>query len=327
MLWLCIRFPKLPLEVLIRAQTTEERSQPLAIVEKQIIVEANKVAFECGVIAGLSSAAALNLCPDLRILSRDRRREQWQMEELAQWGLSFSTMISIKTAKHEEGCSHPQLYLELDSSLKAFGRLRALLDQIPQELKKMGISYRLGVGHNPSAALLLSQLPEHHEWQQQTHMPPTPQQWKQWLKHAPSKLLECNKQTIEQLYYCGFKQVSQLLSAPLSEIESHFGRSFIDYLARLNSSQQKTTTCNLFQEHGKQIQCRKLNAKKSYWQTGGAEKKTASFSVDIFLSQREEQAQKKIALNRKRNYTKSQKLINKLNTRLGQQALSGITIK
>ncbi|USD20534.1 Y-family DNA polymerase [Microbulbifer variabilis] len=326
MLWLCIQFPKLPLEALTRAQTPEERSQPLAIVEKQIIVEVNKTAFEYGVIAGLSIARARQLCPGLQILRRNREREL-QLEELAHWGLSLSAMICIKTAKHEESYRHPQLYLELGNRFKTDGGFRALLHKIQQELTQIGISHRMGLSHSPSAALLLSQLPEHRRWLQQTHTPPTTQQWKQWISHAPSKLLECDNKTLEKLNSHGFKRISQLLSAPLSEIESHFGRSFIDYLARLNSSQQKTTTCNLFQEHGKQIQCRKLNAKKSYWQTGGAEKKTASFSVDIFLSQLEEQAQKKIALNRKRNDTKSQKLINKLNTRLGQQALSGITMK
>ncbi|WP_444900085.1 Y-family DNA polymerase [Microbulbifer sp. VAAC004] len=391
MLWLCIQFPKLPLEALTRTQTPEEKNQPLAIVEKQIIVEANKAAFEFGVIAGLSIARARQLCPGLQILHRNREREL-QLEELAQRVLSSSAMTCIKTEKYEEGYRHPQLYLELSNCLKVHGGLRALLDKIQRELTQMGIGYWMGLGHSLSAALLLSQLPEHRRWLRQTHTPSTTQQWKQWISHAPSKLLECDNKTLEKLYFYGFKRISQLLSAPLSEIERYFGRTFIDYLARLNSSQQEQITCNslssrfdkelffsrpishneqllypcnfLLPEHSQQRQCYQLHAQRPHWQLQSNGKPASHFNTEALFSQTEMQKlsqESKLQLERisfkkpthllrlscyqlfpqnleklrsnplenkllnKRR--KDQKLINKLNARLGKQALSGITLK
>ncbi|WP_444884069.1 Y-family DNA polymerase [Microbulbifer sp. PSTR4-B] len=243
MLWLCIQFPKLPLEALTRAQTPEEKNQPLAIVEKQIIVEANKAAFGCGVISGLSSATALNLCPDLQILSRDRGREQWQLEELALWGGSFTPMVFAKAINPEQGNKYPQLYIELNSCLGTYGGLRPLFNQIQLEIRQMGISHSLGLGPNPSAALLLSQIPTHSQWLQQTQTLPTSTQWKQWINDTPCKLLECDSQTIQKLYFLGFKQIGQLLAAPVSEIEMYFGRAFIGYLTFLSGSPKEPAAC------------------------------------------------------------------------------------
>ncbi|WP_445356757.1 Y-family DNA polymerase [Microbulbifer sp. ANSA002] len=244
MLWLCIRFSKLPLEALTRAQTPEERSQPLAIVENQIIVEANKAAFKSGIISGLNSATAQNLCPDLKLLQRNREKEQRHREELALWAFSFSPKVSISAEDHKEGSHSSYLYIELGSGLKTNDGLRVLLDTMQQELAQMSISHKLGLGHSPSAALLLSKLPEHQQWLQQTHTPPTLTQWKQWISIAPCKLLESDNKTIEQLYFHGFKKVGQLLTTPLSEVETLFGRAFIDHLTRLNGNRHRSTTYN-----------------------------------------------------------------------------------
>jgi protein ImuB len=239
MLWLCIRFPRLPLEALTRAQTPEEKNQALAIMENHLIVQPNDVASECGITPGLSTITARLQCPDLQILQRNRERETRQMEELAQWGFSFTPMVSIKAAKHEESNHSPHLFLELDNCLKAHGGLKTLLAQLQQELIQMGVSYSMGLGHNPSAALLLSQLPEHRKWLQQTYTPPTPHEWKQWMYHVPSKLLECDNKTIKKLYVHGFTRVGQLLARTLSEVESYFGCSFINYLTLLTGSSQE----------------------------------------------------------------------------------------
>ncbi|WP_299587288.1 DNA polymerase Y family protein [uncultured Microbulbifer sp.] len=236
MLWLCIQFPKLSLETLTRALTPSERSQALAIVENHILVQPNNAAVEYGISPGLSTSSARIRCPNLQMLQRHKEKEQRQLGALAQWGHSFTPMVSLKAASPEEGSHPPRLYLELSDCLKTHGGLRTLLNQLQQELKEMGISYDLGLGHSPSAALLLSQLAEHRQWLQQTHVPPTAQQWKQWGSQAPCKLLECDKKTIEKLYALGFNRVSHLLAAPLSEVEGLLGRIFINYLARLSGS-------------------------------------------------------------------------------------------
>jgi len=240
MLWLCIQFPKLPLEVLTRALDQDIHTAYLAVIEKQLVVGCSKPACELGIEPGLSIATACALSANLQLLDRDLQREQQQLEQLAQWGYSFTPVISTRAANIiGGGDSHSAcLNLELSGCLKANGGLRALLDQLQNELNQMGIGCVMGLGHSPSAARMLSQLKEHRLWLAQTHTAPSPQQWKQWISFSPSKLLDCDNKTITKLYACGIKRVSQLLAIPLSEVGSRFGRSFVDYLARLNGSRQ-----------------------------------------------------------------------------------------
>ncbi|AWF82353.1 DNA repair protein [Microbulbifer sp. A4B17] len=245
MLWLCIQFPKLPLEVLIRAQEQGEDDSPQVVVEKQMVIGSSPAALQCGVESGLSIATATALCADLQLLQRDLQREQQELQQLAQWGYSFTPLVSPQPAgpmsNGESTSAH--LYLELSGSLKANGGFKALIRQIESELEQMGIDSLMGLGHSPSAAHLLSQLAEHRHWLIQTNTPPSPQQWKQWISFTPTKLLNCDNKTISKLYACGIKRVSQLLAIPLSEVGSRFGRSFVDYLARLNGSRQDPV-CN-----------------------------------------------------------------------------------
>ncbi|MCW8125648.1 Y-family DNA polymerase [Microbulbifer halophilus] len=236
MLWLCLQFPKLPLEVLTRAQRDGDRKTAQAVVEEQLIVDANRPAAERGVETGLTIATACALCADLQLLQRDTRREEQQLQQLAQWGYSFTPVVSPQAAGSIDAGDNrfACLYLELSGCLKASGGLQPLLQQLKRELRQMRISTFMGLGHSPSAARMLSQLPEHRQWLRETGTPPTAQQWRQWISFCPSKLLDCDNKTIAKLYACGIKRVSQLLAIPLSEVGSRFGRGFVDYLARLN---------------------------------------------------------------------------------------------
>ena len=248
MLWLCIQFPKLPLEALTRAHRKAGDETPLAVTQSSLILEANAAAREHNVTPDLTIATACAYCPDLELLERDPQRESQMLQQLAQWGYSFTPVVSPRgsaSQKNGDGRSkkNPRsedetdcLFLELSGSLKASGGLAPLLQQLRKELHKMRISHFMGLGHSPSAAHLLSQLPEHRQWLAETRIPPSPQQWRQWISFAPSKLLDCNNKSIAKLYACGIKRVSQLLAIPLSEVGNRFGRGFIDYLARLNGT-------------------------------------------------------------------------------------------
>ncbi|WP_346837129.1 DNA polymerase Y family protein [Microbulbifer sp. SAOS-129_SWC] len=238
MLWLCIQFPKLPLEVLTRAQREAPQKCPQAVVEQQLIAGTNSAAAERGVEAGLTIATANALCADLQLLPRDTQREAQMLQQLAQWGYSFTPVVSPSAAGSvDAGDDHYAcLYLELGGSLKASGGLAPLLQQLQRELRQMRLSAFMGLGHSPSAARMLSLLPEHRQWLRDARSAPTAQQWRQWISFAPSKLLDCDHKTTAKLYACGIKRVSQLLAIPLSEVGSRFGRGFIDYLARLNGT-------------------------------------------------------------------------------------------
>ncbi|WP_444888941.1 DinB/UmuC family translesion DNA polymerase [Microbulbifer sp. JMSA008] len=256
----------------------------------------------------------------------------------------------------------------------------------------MDIDFYMGLGLSPSAALLFNKLPEHRQWLQQTHSPPTPQQWREWINNSPCKLLACDNKTIEELYSHGFRRVSQLLALPLSELEAYFGSVFINYLARINGSQQAPVTyhsqstyfdkkllfsrplsngeqllhpCSLLlRELCQRLQRHGLPPQKLHWQLQNNKIPTTHFNIEISFSKPEEQeliAQTKLRL-KKISFNKpihslslsctklnpqsperlnddllesrvlntnsiSQNLIDKLQERLGSQALSGVNLK
>ncbi|MFC6978709.1 hypothetical protein [Microbulbifer taiwanensis] len=86
--------PQTPLEVLTRAQRDGAQSSPQAVVEEQLIVDANNPAAERSVETGLTIATACALCADLQLLQRDTQREEQQLQQLAQWGYSFTPVVS-----------------------------------------------------------------------------------------------------------------------------------------------------------------------------------------------------------------------------------------
>lgn len=242
MLWLCIQLPNLPLEALTRAHRAGD-STPTAVTQSNLIQAVNPSAQAQNVVAGLTVATACAYCPELELLPRDFERESQLLQQLAQWGYSFTPVVSPRTPDKKQSKQQIQddgdtacLFLELSGVLKASGGLAPLLLQLRKELHKMRINHAMGLGHSPSAAHLLSQLPEHRQWLAETKTAPTPQQWRQWISFAPSKLLDCSNKAIAKLYSCGIKRVSQLLAIPLSEVGNRFGRGFIDYLARLNGT-------------------------------------------------------------------------------------------
>ncbi|WGL16503.1 DNA polymerase Y family protein [Microbulbifer bruguierae] len=238
MLWLCIQLPKLPLEALTRAHRAGD-TVPLAVTQSNLVIEANLAAGNHNIEPGLSIATACAYCAELQLLERDSEREEQLLRQLAQWAYSFTPVVSPRSAeqsKSQQDNNPACLYLELSGSLKAHGGLAPLLLQLGKELHKMRVTHFMGLGHSPSAAHLLSQLPEHRQWLAETGTAPSPQQWRQWISFAPSKLLDCSNKAIAKLYASGIKRVSQLLAIPLSEVGNRFGRNFIDYLARLNGT-------------------------------------------------------------------------------------------
>ncbi|GAA5526111.1 DNA polymerase IV [Microbulbifer aestuariivivens] len=240
MLWLCLQFPSLPLQALTRAQTSTAHNNPQAVIEQQWIVAANTQAMQCGIESDLAVATARKRCPKLQLLTRDNHREKELLQELAQWAYSFTPVVSLQpSAPIRNSDSRPAcLYLELSGCLRASGGLQALLKQLRQELGQMQVTTSMGLGHSPSAARMLSQLPQHQQWLTEAQSLPTAQLWRQWIHCCPSKLLDCDNETIASLYACGITRVGQLLALPLSEVSSRFGREFVDYLARLNGGRQ-----------------------------------------------------------------------------------------
>ncbi|MGB5209853.1 MAG: DNA polymerase Y family protein [Gammaproteobacteria bacterium] len=147
-LWLALDCYQLPLEVFADAPGRVS----VAVLEGDghgaRICRCNNIAAAQGIVPGLPLNAALALCPELQILQRDVRREIRHLRRLAHWAMQYTSLVSLEKPQ--------RLLLELQGSLKLFGGLEALSEQICSGLDEFGYSVRHAVAPTPRAALWLA---------------------------------------------------------------------------------------------------------------------------------------------------------------------------
>jgi len=145
-LWFCIWLPNLPLEA------CGSSDEALAIVEEQHgihrVLQADPVASNAGIMPGQSANAALALLPSLRLEERSRVREQQALERLATWLERFSSFVNI--------AGKNVLLLEIAGSLRLFGGLPSLRQDLSKGLSAQGFSAALAIAPTPLAATWLA---------------------------------------------------------------------------------------------------------------------------------------------------------------------------
>lgn len=145
-LWFCVWLPNLALEAVVTD------SEPSAVVEERQgihrVLLVNPAAGKAGVMVGQSANAALALLPALKLEERCPLREQQALESLAAWLEQFSSFVSI--------ASHDVLLLEVAGSLKLFGGLKSLRQQVSAGLEQLGFEASLAIAPTPLAATWLA---------------------------------------------------------------------------------------------------------------------------------------------------------------------------
>ncbi len=145
-LWFCAWLPGLPLEACRRSD------EATAIVEEQQgihrVLLADARAQAAGVMAGQSANAALALLPTLALEERSLPREQQALEMLAGWLERFSSFVCI--------AGHDVLLLEIAGSLRLFGGLRELREEISRGLRQQGFAASLAIAPTPLGATWLA---------------------------------------------------------------------------------------------------------------------------------------------------------------------------
>lgn len=145
-LWFCIWLPNLPLEA---CRTSDEA---LVIVEEQHgihrVLQADTTAVAAGIMTGQSANAALALLPTLKLEERSGVREQLVLEALAAWLEEFSSFVSL--------AGKDVLLLEIAGSLRLFGGLPHLRQEISQGLRAKGFSAAMAIAPTPLAATWLA---------------------------------------------------------------------------------------------------------------------------------------------------------------------------
>jgi len=236
-LYVCLRFPYLPLDITLRGHPEAEQ-QVLAISEKQKILLATEPAERAGIQSGMNLSSAWALLPALKTVERQPPKEQRAMKHLANWAYQFTPAIQMG--------EHFTLILDIASSLRLFKGLDALLQQVEAGLQALGFRYCLGLASNPVAAELFS-------YSEQKSRPLTHEATRSALEQLPlTQLLlsdGLSKDLLQKLNSVGFSDLGVLLAMPKASVGKRFGKGFVRYLQRLSgeliepSTQLKLAPC------------------------------------------------------------------------------------
>jgi len=145
-LWFSVYLPQLPLE----ASGPGESAR--VVVEDQHGI--HRVLLACpkaevaGIMPGQSANAALALLPTLDIQERSELAEQQALENLACWFEQFTSVVSL--------AGPDMLLVEIAGSLRLYGGLLSLRQQIASGLVEQGFTASLAIAPTPLAATWLA---------------------------------------------------------------------------------------------------------------------------------------------------------------------------
>jgi protein ImuB len=148
MLWVCLHFPELPLDVFARAQPGRRSTVVSSVSHRPDVVAADAAARARGIVPGIAVAAALALDGDLVIHLRDERAEALALGNIALWALQWTPTLSIEPP----AC----VLLEISGCLQYFGGRAHLRQRIDAGLGALGFPALMAIAPTPLAASLFA---------------------------------------------------------------------------------------------------------------------------------------------------------------------------
>jgi protein ImuB len=252
MLWACLYFPSLALDIFARAWRDEDTTQRFVVASggnAPKVIAANDAAREAGIRRGQAISGALALAPDIVLRDRDPGAEACAIAQIATWTLRFTPQISVVSAD--------ALVLEIGGSLQLFGGLSPLVARISKGVKAQGYEAQLGIAPSPTAALMLARAAEmdpHASGSRRYALPSTPKggviralerscganvqavcdarELSRVLAPLPLKLLDIDVDTLATLAAAGVTTFGQAVALPRDALARRCGQSFVTTLDR-----------------------------------------------------------------------------------------------
>jgi protein ImuB len=207
--------PNLPLEAVRSGEG------PTAVVEEQQgvhrILMTDAEGHAAGVMPGQAANAALALLPTLQLEERSLLSEQQVLEDLASWFERFSSFVSI--------AGHDVLLLEMAGSLRLFGGLRALRQDIARGLRELGFTAAPAIAPTPLAATWLARSGRRVCIRDAANLAPA-------LRRLPLSCLEWPATLCEALAGMGVATVGDCLRLPREGFTRRFGARYLLELDR-----------------------------------------------------------------------------------------------
>jgi protein ImuB len=220
-LWLAVRCPGLPLELLTRGL---DPVPPLVVCEDYQVLLASEAARAAGIHPGMRLATARTLCDDLHTAERDAGREERALYRLGERLLDITPRISVAPPD--------SLLLDIGACLRLFGGLDPLLDQVRARLADSGLSTRPGLGPTPLAARELTLRPLADS--RACVFAESPEAaFRALLAEQPLSELHISGKLRQRLTAPGFRTLGEILELPRHTLGKRHGRAFLLWLERL----------------------------------------------------------------------------------------------
>jgi protein ImuB len=228
MLWIAVHLPQLSLESFAATIDPAWQNRPLALIDSHRITQVDASAAALGVQLGAKRATALALASDLVLGEADAARDAQALQAVGHVALAFTPMVCLEAAD-SAGTPVPVVLLEVQASLRCFGGLRRLLQQLRQALQPL--RHRCQVATAPTAlgaALLARWRDDLVHGAHSTDLAAL----RRLLDDAPVCLLGPGREHWEALQGMGLKQLSDLRHLPRSGLARRFGPALLADLDR-----------------------------------------------------------------------------------------------
>ncbi len=220
MLWACLRFPQLALDVVRDDFDARSEQMPFAVIDgpwqRRHIVRVNASAQKSGVRCGHPLTAARALCPRLAVAPRDPAAERRALEAIASFAYRFSAEVSIDEPD--------AVLLEIGASLNLFGGIAALQRRLCSEIAAFGFVSTLAIAPTAAGARVLA---AHTDGV----VIAAPLPFERALGLVPIACCDLDEKITAALHGMGFRLLRDLFRLPRAELARRVGPAH-DRLAR-----------------------------------------------------------------------------------------------
>lgn len=220
MLWVCLHFPRLPLDVFNPPSDTPLVVEDLSRQRRQVLL-ASPAALAAGVRPGMSIPAAYGLCDQLQVKGRDEALEQKALQRIALMSYQFTPHIAV--------CAPDGLLLEVESSLRLFGGCQALLECLQAALADEGLEVAIACFPTARGAMVLARCQVEPG---EARIFPL-----EALQTCPLTATDIPATQVERLAGMGLSTLGQLFHLPSAALGKRLGQGSLLYLQQLRGLQ------------------------------------------------------------------------------------------
>lgn len=215
MLWLCLNFPDLPINIFSIDKAIEK---PIAIIgSSNTIIAINKTCRSLGIKNGMSLSAAYAISNLIEVKHRNKHKETKKLEEIAISLFQYSSQISISLPS--------SILVEIGASIALFRDTQNLINQIKRTIIKLGLNAQTAASPTPMAAIWLA-------LQKTNATVLTINDLPQHINPLPISTIEPKNRSNIQPSDIGIQTIGQLACVPRSAVTQRWGSDILDQLDR-----------------------------------------------------------------------------------------------